>query len=131
MVPVAPSTSSISSQKEDYKFVEEPSRDFFCPVTMGLLLQPQLTSCCGKHLSQEVANRMLRENSKCPLCKAHCWSATWDKNFQRNVKSLLVFCCNKESGCSWTGELSALDYHIQSCPKNGVPLQAGKPQLTL
>ena len=41
--------------EEDYPFVEQPSDDFFCPVTFSLLLQPHLTSCCGKHLSQEAA----------------------------------------------------------------------------
>ena len=42
------------SMEKDFIFVERPSEDFFCPVSLELLLEPQLTSCCGHHLSQEL-----------------------------------------------------------------------------
>ena len=100
----------------DYLFVEQPSDDFFCPVTTGLLLQPHLTSCCGNHLSQEAATRIQRERGACPLCKAPHLSTMLDKHFQHEVKKLPVFCYRKDRGCGWQGELAALDCHVQSCP---------------
>ena len=30
----------------EYEFVEEPSRDFFCPVTFELLIDPVQTNFC-------------------------------------------------------------------------------------
>ena len=107
--------SSYSSQhppsEEDYEFVDPPPADFYCPVTKDLLLCPQLTSCCGQHLSPEANNWLQREKKPCPLCKRQEWSTTLDKKFQRKVKSLHVFCRHRSKECGWKGELSALDYH--------------------
>ena len=103
------------SPDEDYPFVEKPSEDFFCPVTLGLLLQPHLTSCCGKHLSEESATRIQGEGGPCPLCKASDWSTVLNKHLSRQVKELHVFCRHKEKRCRWKGELSDFTQHVQSC----------------
>ena len=87
------------SSEEDYLFVEDPSEDFFCPVTRSLLLQPHLTSCCGNHISQEAASRIQKEGGACPLCNTHPWNIFFNKHFQRQVKSLHVFCCHDDRGC--------------------------------
>ena len=100
---------------DDYQFVEQPSDDFFCPVTMGLLLNPHETSCCGKHLSQEAAIRILKEGGACPLCNAANWATVLSKHFQREVKQLHVLCRYQDKGCKWKGELAAFQLHIQSC----------------
>lgn len=105
--------SSVSQHK--LLFVEKPSIRFFCPLTNCLLLEPYLTSCCGQHLS-EAAISMIDVGAACPMCKIHNWNTTLDKHFQRKVKALLVICHYKDEGCSWQGELAALDYHTQSCP---------------
>ena len=108
--------STVSAlSEEDIPFVEKPSADYVCPVTLGLLLQPHLTSCCGKHLSQEAVTRIQEEGGVCPLCKTSEWSTMLNKHFQRQVKELLVFCHHKDSGCSWKGELSDWHHHVQSC----------------
>ena len=111
--------------EEDYplKFVEQPSKDFFCPVTYGLLLQPHLTSCCGKHLSQEAATRIQREGEPCPLCKRPYWRTMKNKGFRRQVNELRVFCRHEDRGCGWQGELSDLERHVQSCPIRDQPLK--------
>ena len=123
--PLYRATPSLSPSKpaseEDYLFVEAPSEEFYCPVTTGLLLEPHLTSCCGKHLSQEAATRIQREGGACPLCKAPSWSTMLNKHFQRQVKSLCVFCRHEERGCGWQGELGTLDSHVQSCPMRDAP----------
>ena len=114
--PSRPKTEeSRLSPDEDYPFVEKPSEDFFCPVTLGLLLQPHLTSCCGKHLSEESATRIQGEGGRCPLCKAPDWSTVLNKHLSRQVKELHVFCRHKEKGCWWKGELSDFTQHVQSC----------------
>ena len=103
------------SSEEYYIFAEEPSDDFFCPVMMGLLLQPHLTSCCGKHLSQEAATRIQREGKPCPLCGVSKWSTLLNKHFRQQVKSLRVYCNFKEKGCKWQGYLSELEHHCRIC----------------
>ena len=107
---------------DEYPFVEQPSEDFFCPVTLGLLLQPHLTSCCGKHLSQEAATRIKKEKGACPLCKQSRWKGMLDKNFRRQVNSLHVLCRHENRGCGWQGELAAFHRHVGSCPMRDAPL---------
>ena len=110
------------SSMEDYLFFEQPSYEFFCPVTFSLLLRPHLTSCCGNHLSQEAATRIQGVGGTCPLCKATHWYTTYNKHFRRQVKSLRVFCRHKDRGCGWQGELRNLHSHIPCCPKSDTPM---------
>ena len=102
------------SEAEDdyYRFVENPSRDFFCPVTMDLMLQPHLTSCCGKHISQEAVRKLKKDGRGCPLCKREQWNTMLSLHFLRQVTELRVFC--QDPHCDWQGELSQLEQHMQS-----------------
>ena len=112
----------MASTEEEYHFVEQPKKDYFCPVTYGLLLQPHLTLCCGKHLSQEATTRIEGERGACPLCKESCLSTVLNKHFLREVHELHVFCPHENRGCGWQGELSDLKRHVQSCPMKTAPL---------
>ncbi|CAI8055649.1 hypothetical protein GBAR_LOCUS30361 [Geodia barretti] len=81
------------------------------------MLQPHLTSCCGKHLSEEAATRIKKKGRRpCSLCKTSPWSIMLDKHFQRKVNSLSVFCCHEDRGCWWIGELAAFHNHVVCCP---------------
>ena len=115
---------SQTSIEQEYRFVKQPSEDFFCPVSFSLMLQPHQTMCCGKHLSQEVATRIKGENGACPLCKEPHLDTVLDKHFRRQVKKLHVLCHHKDR-CEWQGELSDLEYHVQgqSCPAKNTRTQ--------
>ena len=104
-----------SLREEDYAFAEAPPDDYFCPVTMGLLLKPHETSCCGKYLSQEAAARIQEEGGACPMCKTAHWTSYLSKHFQREVRELHVLCQYKDRGCNWQGELASFHRHICSC----------------
>ena len=101
----------------DYDFVEEPSQDFFCPVTMELLMEPQLTSCCGHHMSVEASAKLQREGKTCPMCNEQQWTAALDKYHRRRVREIRVRCLHKHGGCDWEGEVGDLERHVASCPK--------------
>ena len=116
--------SQTSLAEQDFLFVEQPSKNFLCPVTYGLLLQPHLTACCGKHLSEEAAMKIQGETTiwlqgeggACPLCNMPDLVTLPDKYFLHQVKMLRVFCHHKKRGCKWQGELFDMDHHHQSCP---------------
>ena len=112
----------MDSTEQEYHFVEQLSKDFFCPVTLDLLLHPHLTACCGKHLSQEAATRIQGGGGACPLCKKPHLNTMLDKHYLRQVNELHVFCHHKERGCGWQGELSDLERHVQSCYMKTAPL---------
>ena len=109
-------SNQLTPAEEDIPFVEQLSKDFFCPVTFDLLLQPHLTACCGKHLSQKAATLIQREGGRCPMCNEPQLKTMLDHHFRRQVNYLSVFCHNKDRGCGWQGELSDLERHVQSCP---------------
>ena len=105
------------SMEKEFDFVERPSQDFFCPVSFKLLLEPQLTSCCGHHLSLEAATRLQREGKPCPMCNGEEWSFVLDKYHRRRVHDMRVRCWHKENGCEWVGEVNELKRHADSCVK--------------
>ena len=105
------------SMERDFIFVERPSQDFFCPVSLELLLEPQLTSCCGHHLSLEAATRLQREGKVCPMCNGEQWSAMLDKYHRRRVHEVRVRCWYKDNGCAWVGEVNDLKCHADACEK--------------
>ena len=108
----------------EYPFVKEPSGDFYCPVTFGLLVQPHRTSCCKKQpLSELAVVRIKEERGKCPLCRASQWETQLDEEFQQKVQGLRVFCAHVDRGCQWKGMVREFDNHIASCPMKNAPLK--------
>ena len=107
--------NKMASRRTDYDFLERPSQDFFCPVSLELLLEPQLTSCCGHHLSLEAAKRLQREGRACPMCNGEQWSAMLDKYHRRRVHEVRVRCWHKDNSCEWVGELNEIEKHATSC----------------
>ena len=110
--------SNNQGTQQDYDFVEQPDQDFYCPVSLEILLEPHQTLCCGHHISQEAANRLTREGKPCPMCKSENLATHEDKYFKRSIiNKLKVRCPHKKSGCDWMGELGDLNLHSNSCPK--------------
>ena len=58
------------------------------------------------------------EGKACPICGTQGWSTVLNRHFQRQVRSLRVFCRHEARGCEWKGELRDLDSHpcAVSCP---------------
>ena len=106
-----------SPSEQEYDFVEEPAREFFCAVSLELLREPQQTDCCGHHLSVEVAQRLQGEGKPCPMCQHPHFIARPDKFHRRKVHQLTVRCQHKKNGCDWVGELGNLEDHVTRCPK--------------
>ena len=103
-------TDQPSAIQRDFHFEERPSQDFFCPVSLELLLEPQQTSCCDHHLSSEAVNRLLREGKPCPMCGGEQWSAMLDKYHRRRVHEVRVRCSHR---CGWVGEMNAFFRHVR------------------
>ena len=115
-VPVAPQTTTDLNNIE-FDFVEEPSQDFFCPVTLELLTDPHQTTCCGNHLSQKAANTLQRDGKPCPMCKDPQLATIPDKFHKRRVSEIKVRCPHKKGWCEWVGGINEVKQHSDSCPK--------------
>jgi hypothetical protein len=106
-----------ATNQEEFDFVEQPSEDFFCPVTFELLLNPHQTTCCGHHLSEKAVNRLQREGKPCPMCKESKLVTIPDKFFKRKASAIHIRCPYKDSECEWVGEVGGSKQHIAVCPK--------------
>ena len=100
------------AQALEYDFIEKPSEDYHCPVTLEILTEPHQTLCCGSHLSQEAADQLKRERAPCPMCKDPNLNTVPDKFFKRQFNQLKVWCSKKALGCNWVGELGDLEKHL-------------------
>ena len=101
--------------KKELDFIKQPPLEYFCPVSLELLLEPQQTKCCGNHLSQEAAKKLQEEGKPCPMCKSEEWSADLDKYHRRKVHQVRVRCRYEGSGCGWEGSMHEFERHIDSC----------------
>ena len=99
----------------EYDFVDEPPKDFYCAVSLDLLLDPHQTDCCGQHLASEIAERLKREGKPCPMCKNEPLSTHADLYHRRRVNQVAVRCLY--SGCEKVVELCDLRRHVTGCRK--------------
>lgn len=102
-----------------YEFVETPREDFFCPVSMELLLDAKQTSCCGSHLSAEMAEKLEEGMKPCPMCNSQAVNTVKDLYFRRLVGEVKVYCSNKSTGCKWEGEVRSLERHLGKLSVDG------------
>ena len=105
--PLKEAVDNASTNQEEYEFIEQPSEEFFCPVTFELLLSPHQTTCCGHHLSEKAVQRLQREGKPCPMCKETKLVTMPDKFFKRKASAVLIRCPNKSRGWGrWAGPTS-------------------------
>ena len=99
----------------DYHFVEEPPDSLVCPVCLLPCREPHLISCCGKKVCHSCISRVQQNDQPCPLCRTPQFITLLDREVERQILNLKVYCNNKEDGCTWTGELRQLEGHLNSC----------------
>ena len=102
----------------DEELVADPtliSDDLKCPLCLDLLKEPALTSCCGQHFCQKCIDNVKAETHKCPLCNENKFETFLDKQKQRTVNALKVYCRMRVRGCEWEGELGKLNQHLDIC----------------
>ena len=99
----------------DCSFIEEPPHTLMCPVCLLSLREPHLISCCGKKVCKFCISRVQLAGQPCPFCRTPEFQTMIDRDVERQVLSLKVYCDNKEDGCTWIGELRQLERHLDTC----------------
>jgi len=108
----------IKFSSREFEFVQQPSKDFDCPVCLEMLKDPFLTACCGNHFCKTCVDATKKSTDRCPLCN-QTLSGIIDKKFQRQINDLKIFCPNRMSGCEWSGELDKLKKHLSAGEADG------------
>ena len=110
----------------DYSFVNTPPDELVCKICHHPSREPHLSVCCGhtfcktclEDAKQAVTVDEEVKNS-CPMCREKNFSAFQNKRDERAIKSLHVFCTNKDKGCDWQGEMNSIVGHLvnsDGCP---------------
>ncbi len=95
-----------------YEFPQTPPPDYFCPVSMELLVAANQTTCCGSHISEDIASNLEQEDKPCPLCNKRRMKTTKDLYFRRLVSQVKIYCTKRALGCKWEGEAGGLAKHL-------------------
>lgn len=98
-----------------------------CSICLHVLKEPHLVDCCGHRFCKECIETHMFGDESCPLCKQRCPCVVVDKQLARILRQKEVRCTNKEEGCTWTGELSLLEDHLDPTePLKGCKFQEVK-----
>ena len=99
----------------DYSFVNTPPDELVCKICHCPSREPYLSVCCGHTFCKsclEDAKRVLVVTNACPMCRNEDFTTFPNKQNERAVKNLHVFCTNKGRGCDWKGEVNDITDHL-------------------
>ena len=99
----------------EYNFVKDPPDSLVCKICHRPCRVPYLTGCCGHNFCKSCLDAAKRTIACCPYCRNQVEFATLpNKLSDREIKSLLMICTNKEKGCEWQGELNSINNHLRN-----------------
>ncbi len=97
-----------------YQFVEAIPVYLICKLCTGVVVDPQMTTCCGVHYCKTCVEKIsVQSKPTCPYCRIQ-FNHWPDPQVDRRAKQLLVFCTYQKEGCTWSGHLSKLEEHLKS-----------------
>ena len=101
----------------DYEFVHTPSDTLICQICHYPSKEPHLSLCCGHTFCRsclEAAKRVKSVSNACPVCRNEEYVTVFNKQADRIIRSLHVYCYNIKKGCKWQGEINAITSHINN-----------------
>ena len=105
----------------EYHFVALLSEgsDLVCKICYLPSRNPHLSSCCGHTFCKSCINN-LKEitevfSKACPVCRDSTFPVIQNKQIDRAVRSLHVYCTNEKEGCKWQGEINDIVGHVNCC----------------
>ena len=102
----------------DYDYVDVPLDTLLCKICLCPSREAQLTVCCGYMFCKSCilcASEVSSTAQKCLMCFSKGFTSVHNKQVDRLVRSLKIFCPNKKIGCEWQGEVNDIRYHINHC----------------
>ena len=97
-------------------FVEDLPKQCECPICLLAMREPHIVSCCGKKYCKKCIEHVKQEGKNCPVCN-QTFTTMIERELERQILCLKVYCENNEDGCEWIGDLKHLDNHLdKDCP---------------
>ena len=103
----------------EYEFVETCPDIVVCQICKYPSKEPYITKCCGNIFCKSCLDKQKEAKSinyACPVCREENEFEVFpNKQIDRQVRSLRIYCTNKKNGCEWQGELNYIDDHRKGC----------------
>ena len=100
-----------------YQFVLSPPELVKCVICHHPSKDPHLSECCG-HIFCATCLQQCKTTPNvehvCPMCKDSSFKHISNKQIDREVRSLKIYCDNKKKGCTWQGEINDIDTHLKN-----------------
>ena len=99
----------------DYDLVSQPPDRLVCKICRLPSRDPYLSVCCGHIFCKFCLDNVKRATAitnACPVCRDEEFMAFPQKEANREIKSLHIYCTKKEKGCEWQGELNDITDHL-------------------
>ena len=100
-----------------YSFVNTPHDRYICDICHLPSRDPCLSECCGHVFCKSCLDNIKKAaaiSNACPVCHDKDFLMIRNKQADQEIKSLHVYCTNKEKGCEyeWQGELNDINDHL-------------------
>ena len=102
----------IMSGGYDYEFAVTVPDRLICKVCHFPSQDPCLSVCCGHTFCKSCSDAARSVTKDCPTCRDIHFPVVQNKQSDREIKSLCIFCTNKKKGCEWQGELNDINNHL-------------------
>jgi len=106
---------SVVSGGYDYECVDVVLDILVCKICHLPSRDPYLSTCCGHVFCKSCLDMTWGSLTGCPMCRSTQFNVYENKQVDREVKNLKIFCVNKKKDCEWEGELRDIDQHLESC----------------
>lgn len=100
-----------------YEFVVDPPEYVRCTICRLPSRDPYLSDCCGSLFCYSCLQEKAKSaygatcpNSKCPSPRS--FKTFKNKQVERTVKELRMYCTNKSKGCGWQDKMSEIFLHL-------------------
>ena len=105
------------------EFVEEPHDRFICTICLFPCKDAHMSACCGHNFCRSCLVSVINYDTShhtsthcvCPVCRGWNFTAFKNKQADREIRSLRVYCVSRHIGCDWEGELNDLSTHLGTC----------------
>ena len=98
----------------NFEFLSTPPDRVVCSICHLPCRDPYITECCG-HVMCKLCPGQSTPPQACPICRSKNYKIFVNKQIDREVHNLKVFCSNKERGCMWNGKIKEMQNHLESC----------------
>ena len=98
----------------DFELLKTPPDRVVCKICYLPNRDPYLSVCCGHVFCKSCLDNVKSAaiTKVCPICCDKKFVTFPNKQLDREIRSLHIYCTNKEKGCEWQGELNDINNHL-------------------